>query len=109
MLGAMKKVLRRNIKLSALYTFSGLQKKQVDKVEAGDIVAIAGIEDIKIGDTITDNENPEPMERIKVDEPTVSMVFYVNDSPFAGTEGKFLTTRHIKARLDKETRNKMFL
>lgn len=96
--------VKHNIKLSALYTFSGLQKKQVDKVEAGDIVAIAGIEEIKIGDSITDNENPVPMDRIKVDEPTVSMVFYVNDSPFAGTEGKFLTSRHIKARLDKETR-----
>lgn len=94
----------RNIKLSALYSFNGLTRQQVQSVEAGDIVAIAGIDDIKIGDTLTDNENPKPLERITVDEPTVSMIFYVNNSPFAGTEGKFLTSRHIKARLDKETR-----
>lgn len=96
--------ISRNIKLSAIYSFSGLGRQQVQSVEAGDIVAIAGIDDIKIGDTLTDNENPKPLERITVDEPTVSMVFYVNSSPFAGTEGKFLTSRHIKARLDKETR-----
>jgi len=94
----------KNIKLSALYSFNGLTRQQVQFVEAGDIVAIAGIDDIKIGDTLTDNENPKPLERISVDEPTVSMIFYVNNSPFAGTEGKFLTSRHIKARLDKETR-----
>ncbi|MFN3196461.1 MAG: translational GTPase TypA [Chlorobiota bacterium] len=96
--------LKHNMKLSSLYSFSGLSKAQVDKVEAGDIVAIAGIEDIKIGDTITDNENPKPLDRIEIDDPTVSMVFYVNNSPFAGTEGKFVTSRHIKARLDKETK-----
>jgi GTP-binding protein len=94
----------KNIKLSALYSFNGLTRQQVQSVEAGDIVAIAGIDDIKIGDTLTDNENPKPLERITVDEPTVSMLFYVNNSPFAGTEGKFLTSRHIKARLEKETR-----
>lgn len=96
--------IRKNIKLSALYEFSGLGKKQVEKAESGDIVAIAGIDDIKIGDTLTDNEKPTPLDRIEVDEPTVSMMFYVNNSPFAGTEGKFLTSRHIKARLDKEMR-----
>jgi len=96
--------LKHNMKLSSLYSFSGLSKAQVDKVEAGDIVAIAGIEDIKIGDTITDNENPKPLDRIEIDDPTVSMIFYVNNSPFAGTEGKFVTSRHIKARLDKETK-----
>jgi len=93
----------RNQKLSALYTFNGLSKLAVEKVEAGDIIAIAGVPNIKIGDTLTDNENPVALERIKVDEPTVSMYFYVNSSPFAGTEGKFLTSRHIKARLEKET------
>jgi GTP-binding protein len=92
-----------NIKLSALYTFNGLAKKMVDRVEAGDIVAIAGIANIKIGDTISSNEDPQPMERLKVDEPTVSMIFYVNTSPFAGQEGKYLTSRHLKGRLDKET------
>jgi GTP-binding protein len=91
-----------NQKFSALYTFQGLDKIPVKNVEAGDIIAFAGIEGISIGDTISDNENPEPLPRIKVDEPTVSMLFYVNDSPFAGKEGKFLTTRHLSERLDKE-------
>ena len=92
-----------NQKFSALYTFQGLNKIQVDDVEAGDIIAFAGIEDISIGDTISDNENPVPLPRITVDEPTVSMLFYVNNSPFAGKDGKFLTTRHLSERLDKET------
>ncbi len=92
-----------NQKFSALYTFQGLNKMQVDEVEAGDIIAFAGIEGISIGDTISDNESPEPLPRIKVDEPTVSMLFYVNDSPFCGQDGKFLTTRHISERLNKET------
>ena len=92
-----------NQKFSALYTFQGLNKMQVDEVEAGDIIAFAGIEGISIGDTISDNENPEPLPRIKVDEPTVSMLFYVNDSPFSGQDGKFLTTRHLSERLNKET------
>ena len=92
-----------NQKFSALYTFQGLNKIQVDEVEAGDIIAFAGIEGISIGDTISDNEDPKPLPRIKVDEPTVSMLFYVNDSPFSGQDGKFLTTRHISERLKKET------
>ena len=89
-------------KFSALYTFSGLNKIKVNELEAGDIIAVAGIEKIKIGDTISSNENPKPLPRIKIDDPTVSMLFYVNSSPFAGIEGDFLTTRHIKERLDKE-------
>ena len=92
----------RNQKFSTLYTFKGLDKVKVEKLEAGDIIAVAGIEGITIGDTISDNENPEPLSRIEVDEPTVSMLFYINNSPFAGKEGKYLTTRHIKERLDKE-------
>jgi len=91
-----------NVKFSALYTFQNLGKKQVDKVYSGDIIALAGVENIKIGDTISSSENPEPLPRIHVDEPTISMVFYVNTSPFAGKEGKFLTSRHILARLEKE-------
>lgn len=91
-----------NKKFSALYTFSGLSKKMVTSVNSGDIIAIAGIENANIGDTISSNENPDPLPRIVVDEPTVSMIFYINNSPFAGTEGQFLTTRHIKARLEKE-------
>jgi GTP-binding protein len=93
---------KSNVKFSALYTFKGLQKKLVDTVEAGDIIALAGVENAKIGDTITSVENPKPLERIHVDEPTVSMIFYVNNSPFAGTEGQYLTTRHLKGRLEKE-------
>ena len=91
-----------NQKFSALYTFKGLSKIQVDELEAGDIIAVAGIENITIGDTISENENPIPLPRIEVDEPTVSMLFYVNNSPFAGKEGKYLTTRHINERLQKE-------
>ena len=92
-----------NQKFSALYTFQGLKKVQVEEVSAGDIIAFAGVENISIGDTIADNENPDPLPRIEVDEPTVSMLFYVNNSPFAGQDGKFLTTRHISERLEKET------
>ncbi|KAA3601465.1 MAG: translational GTPase TypA [Calditrichaeota bacterium] len=92
-----------NIKFSALYTFKGLEKVKVPQVVAGDIIAVAGVSEIYIGDTITSQDNPKPLPRIKVDEPTVSMIFYVNDSPFAGKEGKFLTSRHIRARLEKES------
>ncbi|MCX6147301.1 MAG: translational GTPase TypA [Candidatus Kapabacteria bacterium] len=91
-----------NIKLSALYTFNGLGKQMVDEVVSGDIIALAGIPNVQIGDTLTSNETPVALPRIKVDEPTVSMIFYVNSSPFAGTEGKFVTSRHLKSRLDKE-------
>ena len=91
------------IKFSALYTFDGLEKVQVDRVEAGDIVAVAGVEHVTIGDTISSLENPRPLPRINVDAPTVSMIFYVNNSPTAGTEGKYLTSRHLHDRLEKET------
>ncbi len=91
------------IKFSALYTFQNLIRIKVDKVVAGDIIAFAGVENVKIGDTISSLENPKPLPRISVDEPTVSMIFYVNTSPFAGTEGKYLTSRHLKDRLEKET------
>ena len=93
-----------NVKFSALYTFEGLRRQQVEVVEAGDIIAFAGVNDIAIGDTITSVENPAPLPRIHVDEPTVSMIFYVNTSPFAGQDGKYLTSRHILARLQKEIR-----
>ena len=91
-----------NQKLSACYTFNGLQKIKVNKLESGDIIALAGIDGIDIGDTISCNENPKPLPRIKVDEPTVSMFFHVNSGPFSGNEGKFLTSRHISSRLQKE-------
>ena len=89
-------------KFSALYTFKGLNKVQVEQVEAGDIIAVAGLENITIGDTISSNDNPDPLPRIQIDEPTVAMLFYVNNSPFAGKEGQYLTTRNIQDRLEKE-------
>ncbi len=94
--------IKHNQKFSALYTFTGLKKDQVETLEAGDIIAVAGIDGVTIGDTITSNENPEPLPRITIDEPTVSMLFYVNDGPFAGKEGKYLTSRKINERLEKE-------
>jgi len=90
------------VRFSALYTFQELRKKRVDVVFAGDIIALSGVENIHIGDTITSSENPQPLPRIHVDEPTISMIFYVNNGPFAGTEGKYLTSRHIWERLEKE-------
>jgi len=91
------------VRFSALYTFDGLRRVQVDRVEAGDIIAVAGVEGLTIGDTISSLEEPVPLPRIYIDEPTVSMVFYVNNSPTAGTDGKYLTSRHLKERLEKET------
>ncbi len=94
--------ITNGVKFSALYTYHGLRKRQVDCVEAGDIIALAGVAPINIGDTITSIESPAPLPRINVDEPTVSMIFYVNNGPFAGREGKFLTSRHLFARLERE-------
>jgi GTP-binding protein len=86
-----------------------LDKKQIEKLEAGDIIAVAGVDNVKIGDTISSEDTPLPLPRIKVDEPTVSMIFSVNSSPFAGKEGKYLTSRHLKERLHKETRSNVSL
>ena len=97
-----EKEIKNNVKLSALYTFNGLDRKSVEVLESGDIIAIAGIEDINIGDTIADNENPEPLPRINIDQPTVSIFFNVNNSPFAGREGKYVTSRNLIERLEKE-------
>ncbi|MFH1910871.1 MAG: translational GTPase TypA, partial [Pseudomonadota bacterium] len=91
------------IKFSALYTFSGLKKVSVERVEAGDIVAFSGVENLCIGDTVSALENPQPLPRLRVDEPTVSMLFFVNNGPLAGREGKYLTSRHIRERLERET------
>ncbi len=93
---------KSEIRFSALYTFHGLQRKAVDRAEAGDIVAFAGVEAVNIGDTVASLEDPRPLPRIRVDEPTVSMIFYVNSGPFAGKEGKYLTSRHLRDRLEKE-------
>lgn len=90
------------IKFSTLYTYHGLGKKQVASVEAGDIIAVAGIDSVTIGDTVSAAEDPIALPRISIDEPTVSMVFYVNNGPFAGREGKYLTSRHLLARLERE-------
>ena len=92
----------RKVKVALLYGYEGLSRSEIPEAAAGDIVAIAGMEDVTIGDTISDAEAPMPLPRIAVDEPTVSMVFSVNTSPFAGKEGKFVTSRQLRARLEKE-------
>ncbi|MEK6538067.1 MAG: translational GTPase TypA [Nitrospirota bacterium] len=89
-------------KITSMYTFQGLERIDAKEASAGDIVAIAGIEGINIGDTITDAEKPAPLPRIIVDEPTISMVFAVNTSPFSGREGKLVTSRNLRERLEKE-------
>lgn len=89
-------------KITSIFTFQGLERIETDRALVGDIVALSGIDRINIGDTITDLENPRPLPRIKVDEPTISMVFSVNTSPFAGREGRFVTSRNIRERLEKE-------
>jgi GTP-binding protein len=91
------------VKLSALYTFYGLAKKPATVAESGDIIALSGVDNVKIGDTISSFTDPQALPRLLVDEPTISMIFYVNDSPFAGKEGKFLTSRHLLERLEKES------
>jgi GTP-binding protein len=89
-------------KIKQIYVFDGLGKKEVDFVEAGEICAVVGVEGFEIGDTIADAENPEALPSIAVDEPTMSMMFTINDSPFFGQEGKFVTSRHVRERLEKE-------
>ncbi|MEM9918908.1 MAG: translational GTPase TypA [Bacteroidota bacterium] len=100
-------VKQHNIK--GLYLFEGMNKIKVDKVQAGDICAIMGIEGFEIGDTITHTENPEALPTIAIDEPTMSMLFTINDSPFFGQEGKFVTSRHINDRLEKELEKNLAL
>jgi GTP-binding protein len=96
-------------RIKELYVFEGLGKRKVDSVVSGDICAINGIENFEIGDTFTDFENPEALPSISVDEPTMSMLFTINDSPFFGKEGKFVTSRHIKDRLEKELEKNLAL
>jgi GTP-binding protein len=96
-------------RIKELYVFEGLGKRKVESVVSGDICAINGIEEFEIGDTFTDFENPEPLPTIAVDEPTMSMLFTINDSPFFGKEGKFVTSRHIKERLEKELEKNLAL
>ncbi|HLV46318.1 MAG TPA: translational GTPase TypA [Flavobacterium sp.] len=96
-------------RIKDLYVFEGLGKKKVEQVVAGDICAVTGIEGFEIGDCIADFENPEALETIKIDEPTMSMLFTINDSPFFGKEGKFVTSRHVKERLEKELEKNLAL
>ena len=93
----------RKVRVSQLYAFEGLKRESIERAEFGEIVALAGIEDIEIGDTITSADNPQALPAIAVDEPTISMIFSVNNSPFAGKDGKFVTSRQVKERLDRET------
>jgi len=96
-------------KIKELHIFDGLGRKKVEEVQPGDICAIAGLEGFDIGDTIADFENPEGLPTIAIDEPTMSMLFTINDSPFFGKDGKFVTSRHIKERLDKELEKNLAL
>ncbi len=96
-------------KIKDLLVFEGLEKRKVDVVHSGDICALVGIEDFEIGDTIADLENPEPLPTIAVDEPTMSMLFTINNSPFFGKDGKFVTSRHLKERLEKELEKNLAL
>ncbi len=89
-------------KITKLFSFRGLKRTDLMETELGDIVAVAGVEGITIGDTITDGENPQPLPRVIIDEPTIAMQFTVNTSPFSGREGQFVTSRHIRERLEKE-------
>jgi len=96
-------------KIKELFIFDGIEKRKVEEVQGGDICAITGIEGFEIGDTICDFENPEPLPTIDIDEPTMSMLFTINDSPFFGKEGKFVTSRHIHDRLQKELEKNLAL
>lgn len=98
-----------NVKISSLYVFTGLKKEEVDEAMLGDIVAVSGIPDINIGETIADISNPEALPFVEIDEPTLRMNFMVNDSPFAGLEGDFVTSRHLRDRLFKEIQTNVSL
>ena len=99
----------KKMKIKELYVFEGMGKKKVTEVIAGDICAVVGLENFNIGDTIADAENPEALPTISVDEPTMSMLFGINNSPFFGKEGKFVTSRHLRDRLMKETEKNLAL
>jgi GTP-binding protein len=92
----------QKVRVSQLYAFEGLKREPIQRAAFGEIVALAGVDNIEIGDTITSVENPQPLPIIAVDEPTISMIFGVNNSPFAGKDGKYVTSRQVKERLDKE-------
>jgi GTP-binding protein len=96
-------------RIKDLMTFEGLEKKKIEEIKCGDICAITGIEGFEIGDTIADYENPDPLDPISVDEPTMSMLFTINDSPFYGRDGKYVTSRHIQERLERELEKNLAL
>jgi len=100
---------KQKARIKDLYVFEGLGRVKVDEVRCGDICAVVGLENFDIGDTIADAENPEPMEPIAIDEPTMSMLFTINNSPFFGKEGQYVTSRHIRERLIKETEKNLAL
>ncbi|MFC0264719.1 translational GTPase TypA [Fontibacter flavus] len=99
----------KKVRVKELHVFEGLGKNKVSEVHAGDICAVTGIEDFEIGDTIAALENPEPLPRIAIDEPTMNMLFTINNSPFFGREGKFVTSRHLRDRLMKEMEKNLAL
>jgi GTP-binding protein len=101
--------VQKKVRIKELFLFEGLGREQVTTVRSGDLCAIVGLDDFEIGDTIADMESPEPLPRIKVDEPTMSMLFTINNSPFFGKEGKFVTSRHLRDRLYKETEKNLAL
>ncbi len=99
----------KRTRVKELYVFEGLGRTRVEEVESGDICAVVGLDDFEIGDTITDAENPQPLPRIAIDEPTMNMLFTINNSPFFGKEGKFVTSRHLRERLFKEMEKNLAL
>lgn len=113
-IGEPLKVIRRDQKVedarvTKIYTFDGLKRIEIDHANAGDIIAIAGMEDVDIGETITDPSDQSPLPFVAIEEPTISMNFVVNDSPFAGLEGKYVTSRHLSERLSRELRSNVSL
>src|SRR5690606_9879448 len=96
-------------RIGTLQGFQGLSKVDQEYISAGDLCAISGLGELDIGDTICDPDHPEAMDEVVIDEPTISMAFRVNDSPFAGNEGEYVTSRQIKARLDRELEHNVAL
>jgi GTP-binding protein len=101
--------VKKKVRIKELHVFEGMGKAKVDSVRCGDICAVTGVDNFEIGDTISDLENPEEMPRIEVDQPTMSMLFTINNSPFFGKEGKFVTSRHLRDRLFKELEKNLAL
>ena len=100
---------QRRAKVGRVYTYEGLKRTETEEAAMGEIACIIGIPDLKIGETVADPQNPEALPKINIDEPTLSMIFYVNDSPFAGQEGEFVTSRHLRDRLFREVQTNVSL